>query len=375
MSTRALGSWTIGEKLGEGSAGEVYRALRSDGAQGALKLYHNRIRRLSAGRWRRCDTGWRVPPQPDRGAGRGGGGRHAVFGQPAGRGPHARGAAGAGAAVARGGHHAGGGGGRGAGCAPPRGPGPPGHQADQRDRPRPGWPGGGGAGGFRAGGGGRPVDPAHPRRRGVRDARVHVARAGAGSTPKRRQRRLGLGRAVLPFALRPPAVRERFVPGHHGGGGYREAPVPRRVVHRHRRPSGTGTSSGSRPETAIPDGTDVRRGAAPPVAARAAPAGAAVARRGSGPRPSGVDHAAALGLTRGAAPGAAARRPGCPGAGDRRRDRPVEGALTWTVAVLVGLAAATGTWLLLSRLAARSQQQRRHFSGRLQGMRRPAAGS
>jgi hypothetical protein len=48
-----------------------------------------------------------------------------------------------------------------------------------------------------------------------------------------------------------------------------------------------------------------------------------------------------------------------------------EGALTWTVAVLVGLAAATGTWLLLSRLAARSQQQRRHFSGRLQGMRRP----
>jgi hypothetical protein len=46
-------------------------------------------------------------------------------------------------------------------------------------------------------------------------------------------------------------------------------------------------------------------------------------------------------------------------------------ALSWTVAVLVGLAAATGTWLLLSRLAARSQQQRRHFSGRLQTMRKP----
>jgi serine/threonine-protein kinase len=42
MSTRALGSWTIGEKLGEGSAGEVYRATRADGVQGALKLYHNR---------------------------------------------------------------------------------------------------------------------------------------------------------------------------------------------------------------------------------------------------------------------------------------------------------------------------------------------
>jgi serine/threonine protein kinase len=41
-STWALGSWTIGEKLGEGSAGEVYRASRPGGVQGALKLYHNR---------------------------------------------------------------------------------------------------------------------------------------------------------------------------------------------------------------------------------------------------------------------------------------------------------------------------------------------
>ncbi len=41
-STWALGNWTIGDKLGEGSAGEVYRASRPGGIQGALKLYHNR---------------------------------------------------------------------------------------------------------------------------------------------------------------------------------------------------------------------------------------------------------------------------------------------------------------------------------------------
>jgi hypothetical protein len=46
------------------------------------------------------------------------------------------------------------------------------------------------------------------------------------------------------------------------------------------------------------------------------------------------------------------------------------GAPGWIAPALVGPAAAIGAWLLLSRRATRKQQQRRVYSGRLQGVRR-----